>query len=92
MRDLVLFSLYPVMVVQDRYQGVYSGGRWLAVANADERQGLLSRGGWILENGPSGNDMDAAGFWSDAYRWIASGETPDEAIGKLCLTVGTVVG
>ncbi|WP_176484756.1 hypothetical protein [Sphingomonas ginsenosidimutans] len=27
-------ELYPIMVVEDRYQGVYSGGRWWAVARA----------------------------------------------------------
>lgn len=86
--DSVSSSVYPVTVVQDRYQGIYSRGRWLAIANAKEHLGSTLRGGWVLENGPSGGDMDAAGFWSDAPDWIASGDTPDDAFNKLCLASG----
>ena len=74
---------YPVVLIEDRYQGVYSGGRWLAVANADIRIEDVPRASWLLGNGPGGDDLEAAEFWAQAPAWIAVGSTPDEAVREL---------
>lgn len=77
---------YPIIVMQDRYSGVYSGGRWLAIACATA---AVDDGGTRVEfclnapDGPSGSDVEAAGFWVNAPEWIAVGGTPDEALEKL---------
>ncbi|MBO9715197.1 hypothetical protein [Sphingomonas sp.] len=78
-------DLYPVAILEDRYGGGYSGGKWIAVACADEGFGLepLSRVDWMLQNGPHGNDLDAAGFWSNPPTWVAVGSTPDGALEAL---------
>ena len=72
-------SLYPVVIIEDRYQGSYSHGAWLAIANADLPHSGQPRLVWILENGPSGDDLDAAEFWAYPPGWIAVGSTPDTA-------------
>lgn len=72
-------ELYPVAVIQDRYSGTYSGGFWLAVANADIDRRVMA----VLENGPHGDDGDAMIFWNRPPFWIASGATPTDAIEKL---------
>jgi len=73
-------SLYPVSIVQDRYQGCYSRGDWLAVANADERP--------IFDSGPYGDDVEAAAFWSNPPDWIRAGASPDEAVANLLAAKG----
>ena len=74
---------FPVVIVEDRYGGTYSGGAWLAIANADERQDEMQRVSWILEFGPHGGDCEAAEFWGSPPHWIAAGMTPDEAVDAL---------
>ncbi len=78
--------LYPVVVLQDRYGGTYSGGAWLAIANADEAVGDegAARIVWAMgEEGPSGCDLTAGSFWSEPPRWIQARATPDAAVGAL---------
>jgi hypothetical protein len=74
---------YPIAVIEDRYGGIYSGGKWLAISCADHLESGAYRIVRCLENGPHGEDGDAMEFWSQAPLWIASGATPDEAIRKL---------
>ena len=77
---------YPIAIVQDRYNGVYSGGRWLAIACAtDVTDGNESRVSFCVGSdvGPSGSDTEAGSFWIDPPSWIAVGNTPDEALEKL---------
>lgn len=75
---------YPIAVIQDRYDGAYSGGAWLAIANAREPfDDTATRASWCLRNGPHGGDTDAMLFWEEPPGWIAAGTTPDEAIAKL---------
>ncbi|APH72275.1 hypothetical protein [Aquibium oceanicum] len=77
---------FPIAIFEDRYTGVYSGGRWLAVASAtDGLDGKETRIGFCLESddGPSGSDVEAATFWVDPPLWIAVGGTPDEALANL---------
>jgi hypothetical protein len=76
-------ELYPIMVVEDRYQGVYSRGRWWAVARADAPLDGTTRITWLMENGPSGDDVTASVFWRYAPLWIAADATADAAIAKL---------
>jgi hypothetical protein len=74
---------YPIAVIEDRYSGVYSGGKWLAISRAHYLENGAYRIVRCLESGPHGDDSDAMEFWAAPPSWIASGETPDEAIRKL---------
>lgn len=76
---------YPIAVVEDRYSGTYSGGRWLAIAAADAFENGLTRVAFCVEDGPgpSGQDGDAMAFWSEPPAWIAVGNTADAAIENL---------
>ena len=74
---------FPIAIIQDRYGGVYSGGEWLAIANADSLYHGLERVIWCLRNGPHGADMDARDFWASAPGWIAAANSPSEASGRL---------
>ncbi len=77
---------YPVVVMEDRYSGVHSGGRWLAIACAtDTVDDGKTRVDFCLatDGGPSGCDVEASLFWTDPPSWIAVGGTPDEAIANL---------
>ncbi|WP_202900645.1 hypothetical protein [Sphingomonas phyllosphaerae] len=76
-------ELYPIIVVQDRYQGVYSGGAWLAIAQADRSLNGTTRVAWVMVDGPGGGDVWASDFWSDAPSWIASANSADDAIARL---------
>ena len=75
-------GLHPIVVVQDRYGGVYSRGPWVAIAAADELDNGAYRIVRVLEDG-NGPDTDAADFWADPPSWTAVGASPDEAIGAL---------
>lgn len=81
-------DLYPIVVVEDRYQGVYSQGRWWAVANADMPLEGATRIAWLMENGPSRDDVTAAVFWGHAPPWIGVGVTADTAIARLTEQAG----
>jgi len=77
---------YPIVVMEDRYGGVYSGGDWMAIANASEPiNATTTRAQFCLvgDDGPSGSDIGAAGFWRYRPEWIAVGGTPEEAIKAL---------
>lgn len=66
---------HSIVIVQDRYGGVYSGGAWLAFQEAD----AVYKGSCVLSSGPNGGDFEASNFWSRLPSWIAVGDTPDEA-------------
>lgn len=74
---------HPVMVLEDRYGGCYSGGAWLAISVADRIENGSFRAIHILDRGPSGDDVEARYFWSDPPSWIAVGATPDGAVAAL---------
>jgi hypothetical protein len=79
-------SDYRIVILQDRYSGVYSGGEWLSVADATEmHHAAQTRLEFCLSasNGPSGPDPDAASFWVNPPSWISVGRSPDEALLKL---------
>lgn len=75
--------IHPVTIVEDRYSGAYSGGKWLAINGADVLENGCYRIIRILEQGPHGDDSDAAEFWSASPHWIAAGNTPDDALKNL---------
>ena len=77
---IIPIELYPVAIVQDRYGGGYSGGMWLAVVDCTEAIAGRSRIDWVLNEGPSGGDGDAAEFWCDPPSWIAAASNPDAAL------------
>ena len=76
-------ALHPLMLLQDRYSGTYSGGEWIAVGEANRLVGTASRAAWIIERGPSGGDAEASAFWVDPPDWIAVGNSPELAIEAL---------
>lgn len=83
MSSNIFSGLYPVAIVQDRYQSTYSNGEWLAVCRAGENEDGISRISWLLEFGPGAGDIEAADFWSSPPSWIAVGPTPDQAVANL---------
>lgn len=77
-------DLYPVAIIQDRYSGTYSGGCWLAIANARESyDDTMTRASWCLRDGLHGDDITAVLFWEQPPCWLAAGATPGDAIAKL---------
>lgn len=85
-----LDSLYPVVIVQDRYFGLYSGATWFAVAMANTPYGPIdpdpTRIAFCLDDGPNGTDEEAVKFWQNPPKWIATGSTPEQAFTRLCET------
>ncbi len=81
-------DLYPIAVIEDRYQGVYSSGRWWAVAQSDMLLEGMTRIAWLVEYGPGSDDVTASVFWGYAPPWIAAGNTPDVAVANLIEQVG----
>lgn len=79
MNTKTLDSIYPIVIMEDRYTGAYSGGRWIAIAKADELTGKVTRLALCFKDGPSGGDPIALRFWDDAPGWLAVGNTPNEA-------------
>lgn len=85
-------KLWPVVIVEDRYSGAHSGGRWLAVNGAFVRDGYSDNaevtrldfimGDWGAES-PYGGDFEAWAFWQTPPDWIAVGDTPNEALANL---------
>ena len=77
-------DLYPCAVFEDRYSGSYSGGRWLAVGEANHLHAGQSRANFILsDDGPNGDDGAAMDFWTSPPDWIAVGDTLQEALDNL---------
>lgn len=80
--------LFPIVVVMDRYNGLYSGGLWFAVAMADTPYNALdpdpTRVSFCIEEGPNGTDEEATAFWGNPPPWIAIGESPTAAMENLC--------
>jgi hypothetical protein len=68
---------YPVAIIEDRYGGTYSHGKWLAIREMNNDRYR------IVMMGPHSEDGDAADFWDDPPEWIAVGDTPDEALAAI---------
>ncbi len=80
MNEDIPLSFHPIMLLQDRYGGGYSGGQWIAIREANEMFETDSLAAWVVKNGPNGDDRDAAGFWSNPPDWIAVGASPEDAM------------
>ena len=64
-------DIYPLVIIKDRYNGTYSGGKWTA---------------WNLSYVPSkidSDDIECADFFSKNTIVYGRGETPQEAIDDL---------
>lgn len=83
-------NLYPIAIVEDRYGGVYSGGKWIAIADHtesySEEDDDLNRYEAVMAIA-NGGDGDADDFWRNPNKnipsWIAVGNTPKEAYENL---------
>lgn len=70
----------PVVIVEDRYSGTYSGGQWLAVSQADRTLDvplppLVTRLKFLLTEGPYGSPELASAFWRRHPKWVARGDS-----------------
>ena len=77
---------HPVAVFEDRYQGAYSGGAWIAVAEASalvDEENTRAQFCVVGGAGPFGDDVAAGVFWNNPPEWIAVGPTPEAAIEAL---------
>lgn len=68
------YLIYPLVVVNDRYNGVYSGAEWTAWEDYP----------YAIPDDIFGDDDSCCEFWLKANRNnIGFGNTPDEAIADL---------
>lgn len=76
---------YPVSIFEDRYTGVYSGGTWVAVAQADQVHSNGKTRYDIVFDGTHNDDISAGTFGNliDDIPWIAVGNSPNEAYENL---------
>jgi len=63
--------MYPVVIVKDRYGGVYSDGKWVAFNEPN-----------VPENA-QGSDTEASEFYHDYTKHYGKGDTPNEALKDL---------
>ena len=62
--------LYPIVISQSRYSGVYEGGTWFCIPNCES-----------IPEDAIGDDCDCADFWmSEKSDLIGVGDTPDLAL------------
>lgn len=67
-------ELYPVIVRESRYGGVYEGGAWFAFS------------GFGFPTDAIGNDAECSAFWwSDRSILMGRGDSPDGAVTDLIL-------
>lgn len=79
-------SLHPIVIIEDRYGGTYSGGLWVAVASAETQYEGTTRLQFAMEDGVGGDDASAMEFWEHTKpNWAAAGNTPSAAIENLIL-------
>lgn len=70
-------DLYPIVVFQSRYGGVYEGAEWFAISGFEN----MSSG---LDEYFNGDDDAAVDFWHQDHEFpIAVGNTPNEAVNSL---------
>lgn len=70
--------IYPVTIISDRYDGVYSGGKWTAW-NLDESE---------IPEDASGDDLACYDFWNMEEKPVCGiGQTPNEAYEDLKMKI-----
>lgn len=68
-------DLYPVLIFQTRYGGVYEGGSWAAIANCD-----------IIPSDAIDDDLICCRWWmSDRAKLVGVGGSPDQAYVNMLL-------
>lgn len=65
-------QLWPIVVFQSRYSGVYEGGDWFALANCE-----------TVPDGPWEDDDECLDWFLSNGETIGVGDTPDEALADL---------
>ena len=76
MDETMADKIYPLTVIADRYDGVYSGGRFLA----------FNRRFYDIPEAIASDDVSCSEFWSifkNRNEIVGLGDTPDEAIKNL---------
>lgn len=68
------YETWPVAIFESRYSGVYEGGAWFALANADEVN---------LEEGPYADDATCDEWFHENQNAVGVGDTPNEALQAL---------
>ena len=73
-------SLYPIVIRESRYNGVYENGMWHAIANCVSETWNMEYFEYLY-----GDDEDAIAFWweSDAAKKVGVGATPNKALEDL---------
>lgn len=78
-KDFSNSGLYPIVVRQSRYSGVYEGGLWFAIPNHEEMDLAEQYIDYLY-----GDDCDALDFWdSKMGKTFGIGNTPNEAVENL---------
>lgn len=74
------WDLFPVAILNDRYQGTYSGGEWVAVAGAYPTR--IER---LYDLEAFAGDIECEEFWKSGRvpLWVAVGATPEAALAAL---------
>lgn len=66
----VPLDLYPVVICQSRYSGVYEGGAWFCIPHCES-----------IPEDAVGEDTECVDFWhSEASAHIGVGDSPNEAL------------
>lgn len=73
------YEMFPVIVVQDRYSGVYSGHNWIALPAFDRDYDYHKD----LVDGIWGDDVEAVEWCVDNKERYWGGDTPEEAESNL---------
>lgn len=74
--------IYPITLIQDRYNGTYSGAKWLAF-NEDTNE---------IDPSVSGDDESCMKFWETYSGVVGKGDDPDSAIKSLELELSFLSG
>lgn len=64
--------LWPIVVFQSRYSGVYESGDWFALANCES-----------IPDGPWGDDDECLDWFIANGKIVGVGDTPDDAVSDL---------
>lgn len=87
---------YPIIIRQSRYSGIYEGGKWHAIASADEKHNEFDKAMKEYDDYLYGDDCDAIDFWMSEFadQNIGTGDTPNEALFDLIkkITSGVSLG
>jgi hypothetical protein len=72
-KDFIEDTIYPLTITADRYNGAYSGGKFIA-------WNLLAED---IPEGTEGDDCDCYSFWLDNEIICGKGSTVSEALADL---------